>query len=75
MPANNENDETMSAPEISSSTAEERRQFVIKRFECQGDCDLCGNCSLLHGRDPQSLYDDYIAGRRSFMAITMELRR
>lgn len=75
MPEGKENKVTMSAPEISSSTAEERKRFVIKRFECRGDCDLCGNCSILHGRAPLDLYDDYITGKRSFLEITMELRK
>lgn len=64
----------MNPPSIESSTREERIAFLRERFRCLADCDLCGNCILLHHRDAEDVYADYIDGRRSFADITMELR-
>ena len=39
------------APEIVNSTEEERRAYVKERFPCIADCDMCGLCTVFHGKD------------------------
>lgn len=62
------------APEIDSSTEEERRKYIKDRFRCINDCDMCGICAMYHNQDPELVYQDYIAGKRSFLEITQEYR-
>ena len=64
----------MSAPQIENSTKEERRAYVLNAWRCLHDCDECGKCRILKGRDAERLYADYIEGKRSYMDITLELR-
>ena len=64
----------MKAPEISNSTRKEREQYIQKRFRCIGDCELCGNCKILHGKDAEEAFVEYIEGRVSFLDAAMELR-
>ena len=59
-----------SAPDIISSTEEERRSYIRNRFPCIADCDMCGLCRVFHGKDPESAYDDYILGKRSFIEVS-----
>lgn len=59
-----------SAPDIISSTEEERRSYIRNRFPCIADCDMCGLCRVFHGKDPEAAYDDYILGKRSFIEVT-----
>ena len=42
----------MRAPEITSSTEEERRQYIKDTFKCIVDCDMCGLCTVFKGKDP-----------------------
>ena len=35
---------------------------------------LCGKCHVLKGRSEETLYADYIDGKRSYMDITLEIR-
>ena len=49
-------------PEIAESTAEERREYIKRRYPCISDCDMCGMCKVFHGKDPEVAYDDYIQG-------------
>lgn len=65
----------MSAPEISSSTREERLAFIKEEFRCLHNCEICGKCSFLKGREAEDIYKDYIEGIRSFMEITKEQRQ
>ncbi len=65
----------MTAPRIENSTKEERRAYVIDAWKCLNDCEACGKCRILKGRDPETLYADYINGKRSYMDITLELRK
>ena len=64
----------MPAPKIELSTPEERRAYVNKAWRCLHDCEACGKCRILKGRDAETLYADYIEGKRSYMDITLELR-
>ena len=65
----------MLAPQIDNSTKDERRAFVLEAWKCLHDCEACGKCRILKGRDAELLYADYIDGRRSYMDITFEIRR
>ncbi|ORT99262.1 hypothetical protein D081_1991 [Anaerovibrio sp. JC8] len=61
-------------PEIANSTALEREQYIRDNFYCRGNCDICGMCKVYHGKSPETVYADYIAGKRSFQEITEEYR-
>ena len=64
----------MVAPDIETSTREERLEFIREEFKCLGNCPICGKCSFLRGREAEDLYADYIEGHRSFRDITAEHR-
>ena len=64
----------MRAPTINSSTEDERRTYVNEQWRCLHNCELCGKCSILKGRDAEIAYSDYIDGRREYMDITFEIR-
>ena len=64
----------MEAPLIGQSTKEERREYVQNRWRCLGNCELCGKCAILRGRDAETLYADYIEGKRSYLEITLSIR-
>lgn len=61
-------------PEIDNSTAREREQYIRDNFYCRDNCDICGMCKVYHGKSPENVYADYIAGKRSFQEITEEYR-
>ena len=65
----------MTPPRTDESTVEERRAYVLDAWKCLNDCEACGKCRILRGRDPETLYADYINGKRSYMDITLELRK
>ena len=65
----------MTTPDINNSTKEERRAYVLEAWKCLNDCEACGKCRTLRGRDPETLYADYIDGKRSYIDITLEIRR
>ena len=62
-------------PSIENSTREERLAFVQHQWECMYNCELCGKCHMLHGQNAEDAYAEYITGKRSYMDITLELRR
>ena len=64
----------MIPPKIAGSTREERRDFVLEAWKCLHDCEACGKCRVLKGKDAEVLYADYIEGIRSYMDITLEIR-
>ena len=64
----------MMPPKIEESTIEERRVYVLNAWKCLHDCEACGKCRILKGKDVETLYADYINGVRSYMDITLELR-
>ena len=64
----------MTAPAIESSTREERLAFVLDAWKCLHNCELCGKCRILKGRNEEVLYADYIAGNRSYIDVTLEIR-
>ena len=63
------------APDITSSTVEERRSYIKQRFPCLADCDMCGLCRVFHGQDPENAYADYINGDRSFLEVSADYKR
>ncbi len=64
----------MLPPNIENSTKEERQVFVREAWKCLYDCEACGKCRILKGRDAETLYADYIEGKRGYMDITLEIR-
>lgn len=64
----------MIAPDIHNSTADKRRNYVLEQWECLHDCETCGKCKILKGVDAETLYADYIEGKRSYLDITLERR-
>lgn len=64
----------MTPPKIEDSTKEERRLYVDNAWKCMHDCESCGKCKILKGKDPETLYADYINGIRSYIDITLEIR-
>ena len=64
----------MKAPDTESSTREERLSFVQDQWKCLHNCELCGKCHILKGRNEEHLYADYVEGKRSYMDITLEIR-
>lgn len=64
----------MLAPKIESSTSEERRAYVLDAWRCLHDCEMCGKCRVLKGKDPETMYADYIEGKRTYMDVTLEVR-
>ena len=62
----------MAAPEINSSSEEDRRKYIKDKYPCLSDCDMCGLCTVFHGKDPELAYDDYILGKRSFEEVNKE---
>jgi len=64
----------MIPPSIEQSTKEERRKYVLSAWECLHDCESCGKCRILKGKDAETLYADYIEGKRSYIEITLDIR-
>ena len=62
------------APEITSSTKEERRLYIKERFPCIADCDMCGLCKVFRGKDAETAYKEYIDGERSFLEVSADYR-
>ena len=52
----------MTAPSIESSTREERLDYVLNEWRCLHNCEICGKCHVLKGRNEEMLYADYIDG-------------
>jgi hypothetical protein len=64
----------MFAPKIEDSTREERLEYVQDRWRCLCNCELCGKCNILRGRDAEIVFEEYIEGNRSYMDIIVEIR-
>lgn len=62
-------------PEITESTAEERRAYIKERFPCIADCDMCGLCKVVHGKDAETAYADYIQGNRTFFEASEDYKK
>ena len=64
----------MNAPDVEQSTRQERLRFVQEEWRCLNDCELCGKCRILRGRNAEIVYADYIEGRLSYREVTLKLR-
>ena len=64
----------MTPPAIENSTKDERQAYVREAWKCLHNCDECGKCRILKGRDAETLYADYINGTRSYMEVTFDIR-
>jgi hypothetical protein len=62
------------APEITTSTIEERRAYIKERFPCIADCDMCGLCKVFRGKDAETAYADYISGNRPFTEVSADYK-
>ena len=62
------------APDIMNSTAEERRIYIKNKCPCIADCDMCGICTVFHGKDAEVAYEAYIRGERSFEEVSADYR-
>ena len=62
------------APDIASSTKEQRIAYINQTFWCRSDCDSCGICQIFNGEEPLTVYADYIEGKRTFQEISEEVR-
>lgn len=62
-------------PEINNSTREERIDYVRNAWQCMHNCELCSKCHILRGRDAETLYEDYIEGKRSYLKVSLEIRK
>ena len=64
----------MTPPRIELSTMEERLAFVLEAWKCLGNCEECGKCRILRGRDAETLYAQYIDGKEEYIDITLRIR-
>ena len=64
----------MIPPTKDTSTREERLAFVQEAWKCMHDCESCGKCKILRGKDAETLYAEYIEGKKSYMDVTLEIR-
>ena len=64
----------MTAPSITTSTTDERLTYVRERFACISNCDLCGNCAVFHGVDPEHALTEYVEGRIELREALRNLR-
>lgn len=62
------------APDISRSTQEDRREYIRNRFPCISDCDMCGLCTVFHGKDAELAYEDYINGKRTYEDVSSDYK-
>lgn len=62
------------APEIQTSTRDERLAYVREAWQCMHNCELCGKCHILKGRDAETLYAGYIEGSISYLDNTKAIR-
>ena len=62
------------APEIEDSTVEERRAYIKERYPCISDCDMCGLCTVFHGKDAELAYEDYINGKRTYEDVSSDYK-
>lgn len=64
----------MRPPEINQSTQKEREEYIKNAFQCKGNCDICGFCAAFHGKSAETVYEDYILGKKNFLEAGMQHR-
>ncbi|MDD6076274.1 MAG: hypothetical protein PUB84_05955, partial [Bacteroidales bacterium] len=65
----------MTAPNIATSTKEERLAFVKNEWKCQHNCEICGRCHVLKNRSEEEVFADYVEGKRTYLEIVLEMRK
>ena len=63
------------APDIASSTAEERLSWVQERYVCIADCDACGICKSFSGHRVEDALAPYIERRMDYRSALVAARR
>lgn len=63
----------MMVPKIDNSDREERLAYVREKYKCRVDCDMCGNCKVLRGRDAEDVFADYIEGKTEYVKIASQM--
>ncbi len=59
---------------IKDTTREEREEIVRRSLDCGGGgCENCSSC-WLGGESPETLYRDYIDGKKEIAEINREYR-
>ncbi|MDO4500243.1 MAG: hypothetical protein Q4B60_03100 [Erysipelotrichaceae bacterium] len=64
----------MRAPDINSSSIEERENYIKEAYRCKGNCEICGLCAVLKGKSAEVVFDEYIKGEKAYFDIVKELR-
>ena len=62
------------APDIATSTREEREAYVNERYKCIANCDLCGLCKLFHGKTAEYALAPYVDGEIELRELLMSYR-
>lgn len=65
----------MKAPDINSSTREEREDYIRSTYRCIADCDMCGMCKVFHGKQPELAFSDYIEGARDYLSVLADYKQ
>ena len=61
---------------IKDTTKEEREKIIQQALSaCGGDCDFCNGCDNLGGGRIDTLYQDYINGKKEIAQINAEYHR
>ena len=63
------------APDIETSTREERLRWVRERYACIADCDMCGICATFGGRNVEEVLAPYIEGTLDHRSCLVAARR
>lgn len=63
----------MSAPLINESTKEERLAYILDKYKCRANCDMCGNCKLLKGLNEEDVFAEYIEGKKEYTEVASQL--
>ena len=65
---------SMNPPNPKTSSREERENYIKERFQCKGNCDICGFCAAYHGLSAEIVYKDYIDGKSEFAEAAKKYR-
>ncbi|HCA33870.1 MAG TPA: hypothetical protein DEP00_01885 [Lachnospiraceae bacterium] len=61
---------------IKDTTREERIRIIAQGLSaCGNECEFCGGCDNLGGGSIDSMYEDYIEGRKELREINEEYNR
>ena len=61
---------------IKDTTREERIKIIMQGLSvCGSECDFCNGCDNLGGGRVETMYQDYIDGKRELKDINMSFQR